>query len=104
MASSGVLKVVCVVVVFMAALLLGGAKASLQCHQYADDLLPCIPYVQINSGVPAEMCCNGIRTVYTKNQITRIDIARCILKLKGEESLGDYHFALGLPDRCGVVG
>ncbi|KAK9920245.1 hypothetical protein M0R45_028803 [Rubus argutus] len=103
MASSSVLKVVCVVVLFMAALFFGGAKASLQCHQYADDLRPCIPYVQ-NSGVPAEMCCNGIRTVYTKYQITRIDIARCLLTLNGEVTSGDYHVALGLPDRCGVVG
>ncbi|KAK9939244.1 hypothetical protein M0R45_015947 [Rubus argutus] len=103
MASSGVLKVVCAMVLFMAALFLSGAKASIPCRILGDDLQPCIPYLAYGS-VPSEECCNGLKSVYDKDHTTRVDIANCLTKLQREASLGSYHFALGLPDKCGLVG
>lgn len=103
MASSGVLKVVCAVALLMAALFLCGAKASVQCRHLADDLRPCIPYVQ-NNGVPDEMCCNGIKTVYNRDQTTRQDIANCLRQLNNDANTRTIPLALGLPDRCGIVG
>ncbi|KAK9920244.1 hypothetical protein M0R45_028802 [Rubus argutus] len=103
MASSGVRKVVCVVVLFMAAMFLSGAKASIPCRILGDDLKPCIPYLYYGS-IPSEECCNGLKSVYNKDQTTRVDIANCLLKLKSEASVGDYHIAFGLPHKCGIVG
>ncbi|KAK9920243.1 hypothetical protein M0R45_028801 [Rubus argutus] len=103
MASSGVLKVVCVVALLMAALFLCGVKASVQCRHLADDLQPCTPYVQ-NGGVPEEMCCNGIKTIYNRGQTTRQDIANCLRQLNNDANTQTIPLALGLPDRCGIVG
>ncbi|PRQ42706.1 putative plant lipid transfer protein/Par allergen [Rosa chinensis] len=104
MASSGVVKVVCVVVLFMAALFLGGAKAFLQCPKLVDDLKPCIPYLE-EGGTPMAVCCNGIKTIYDKDLATLQDIAKCLEKLITDAFTGTFsRRASGLPRICGILG
>ncbi|KAM5560666.1 non-specific lipid-transfer protein 3 [Rosa sericea] len=104
MASSGVVKVVCVVVLFMAAMFLGGAKAFVQCRNLEDDLKPCIPYIK-QGGIPMEICCNGIKTIYDKELVTLQDIAKCLENLITDAFTGTFfRRASGLPDICGILG
>ncbi|XP_050383561.1 non-specific lipid-transfer protein 1-like [Argentina anserina] len=105
MAFSGVLKVVCLVVLSMAALSFGGGKAAITCGQVVNKLMPCVPYVQ-TGGTPAANCCNGIRTLngMAKTTPDRQGVCNCLKQaITGIPYTGaNTGLAAGLPAKCGV--
>ncbi|PRQ42705.1 putative plant lipid transfer protein/Par allergen [Rosa chinensis] len=105
MAFSRVLKVICLVVLSVAALWFGDAKAAITCGQVVNKLMPCVAYVQ-NGGTPAVGCCSGIKTLYGMAQTTpdRQSVCNCLKQaVAGIPYTGaNAGLAAGLPGKCGV--
>ncbi|XP_062005390.1 non-specific lipid-transfer protein 1-like [Rosa rugosa] len=105
MACSRAFMLLCMVVVSMAALLLGGAKATITCSQVVNKLTPCISYLE-KGGTPASGCCSGIKTLYSTAHTTADlqGVCNCL-----KEKISSIHysssnvrFAAGLPAKCGI--
>ena len=104
MASSPVIKLVCLAVFFLA-LGVPKAKAAVTCNQVVNSLMPCVSYVMNGGNVPAQ-CCNGIRSLYGQAQTTpdRQAVCSCIKNAVNGIPASGYtlNLAAGLPAKCGV--
>ncbi|MBA0740559.1 hypothetical protein Gogos_013754, partial [Gossypium gossypioides] len=69
MASSGVLKLVSMILIVCMAVMGApkAAKAAITCSDVVSHLIPCLSYVQ-NGGTPAAACCSGVKTLYGQAQ------------------------------------
>ncbi|MBA0817593.1 hypothetical protein Gohar_027954 [Gossypium harknessii] len=107
MASSGVLKLVSMILIVCMAVMGApkAAKAAITCSDVVSHLIPCLSYVQ-NGGTPAAACCSGVKTLYGQAQTSpdRQDVCKCIKSAVNGMPYTDYNLnlAAGLPAKCGL--
>ncbi|KAA8517650.1 hypothetical protein F0562_015124 [Nyssa sinensis] len=102
MASSGLLKVACVV--FMCMLVTAPhAQAAITCGTVATSLAPCLGYLKNGGAVPVN-CCNGVRGLNNaaKTAADRQTACNCLKSAAGSISGVNLANAANLPGKCGV--
>ncbi|XP_061370758.1 non-specific lipid-transfer protein 1-like [Gastrolobium bilobum] len=109
MASSIMVKVVCLAIVFLA---LGPTspkvQAAVTCDQVQNNLTPCITYVLYGGSTVPAQCCNGVKSLYGMAQTTpdRKTVCNCIKNAVSSSGFTYSNFnlnnAAGLPKKCGV--
>ncbi|KAL2479341.1 Non-specific lipid-transfer protein 3 [Abeliophyllum distichum] len=104
MASSGIVKAMCLVLIAVA-LVAPLAEAAITCGTVVSSLSPCLPYLQGRNGnaVPAA-CCGGIESLYSAAKTTpdRQSVCNCLKSLAGSYKGINFDKAAGLPGKCGV--
>ncbi|KAL2500307.1 Non-specific lipid-transfer protein 4 [Forsythia ovata] len=103
MASSGIVKAMCLVLIAVA-LVAPLAEAAISCGTVAGSLRPCLGYVQGGGNVVPPPCCSGIRSLYASAKTTadRQSICNCLKSLAASYKGINFSKASGLPGKCGV--
>ncbi|KAL2500379.1 Non-specific lipid-transfer protein 3 [Forsythia ovata] len=103
MASSGIVKAMCLVVITVA-LVAPLAEAAVSCSPVVTSLKPCFSYVQGGNIVIPAACCDGIKSLYGAAKTTpyRQAVCNCLKSLAGSSSGINFNKAAGLPGKCGV--
>ncbi|KAL2479346.1 Non-specific lipid-transfer protein 3 [Abeliophyllum distichum] len=103
MASSGIVKAMCFVLIAVA-LVAPLAEAAISCGAVVGSLRPCLGYVQNSSPIVPPACCNGIRGLYAsaKTPADRRSICYCLKSLASSYKGINFNKAAGLPGKCGV--
>ncbi|KAL2500305.1 Non-specific lipid-transfer protein 3 [Forsythia ovata] len=102
MASSGIVKAMCLVLIAVA-LVAPLAEAAISCGMVVSDLAPCLSYLRGGNDIPAA-CCGGIKSLYGAAKTTpdRQAVCNCLKSLAGSYSSINFNKAAGLPGKCGV--
>lgn len=107
MASSGVLKLVSMILIVCMAVMgaTKSAKAAISCSDVINHLVPCVSYVQ-NGGTPPAACCNGVKTLYGEAQTSadRQSVCKCIKSAVNgmPYTNNNLNLAASLPAKCGL--
>lgn len=102
MASSGMVKVACVVLMCMV-VSAPSAQAAISCGTVVSNLAPCLSYLRNGGAVPAQ-CCNGVKSLFNAANTTpdRQQACKCMKSTAGTVSGIDLNNASTLPSKCGV--
>ncbi|KAA8517651.1 hypothetical protein F0562_015125 [Nyssa sinensis] len=102
MASSGLLKVACVVLMCML-VTAPYAQAAISCGTVTTKLAPCLGYLRNGGTVPAN-CCNGVKALNNLAKTTpdRQAACNCLKSASGSISGLNLSNAASLPGKCGV--
>ncbi|CAI9758844.1 unnamed protein product [Fraxinus pennsylvanica] len=102
MASSGIVKAMCLVLITVA-LVAPLAEAAVSCNTVVGSLKPCFPYV-MGGNMVSPACCGGIKSLYGAAKTTpdRQSVCSCLKSLVGSNKSIDFGKAAGLPGKCGV--
>ena len=102
MASSGMVKVACVVLMCMV-VSAPSAQAAISCATVVSKLAPCLGYLRSGGPVPAQ-CCNGVRSLNNAATTTpdRQQACKCMKSTASTVSGIDINNASTLPSKCGV--
>ncbi|PPR85019.1 hypothetical protein GOBAR_AA35685 [Gossypium barbadense] len=107
MASSGVLKLVSMILIVCMTVMSApkAAKAAITCSDVVNHLIPCSSYVQ-NGGTPAAACCSGVKALYGEAQTSpdRQNVCKCIKSAVNgiPYTSNNLNLAAGLPAKCGL--
>ncbi|KAK9289542.1 hypothetical protein L1049_007698 [Liquidambar formosana] len=103
MATSGFLKIACMVLIMCMVVVAPGAEAAITCGQVTSSLAPCITYLR-SGGTPSASCCNGVKSLNNAAKTTadRQAACNCLKSAAGSISGINYGLAAGLPGKCGV--
>ncbi|XP_062094665.1 non-specific lipid-transfer protein 1-like [Humulus lupulus] len=101
MASSSVVKLLCMVV--MAMVVAAPVANAITCGQVSSSVGPCINYLKSGGVVPAA-CCNGIRSLNSaaKTPADRQTACKCLQSASSSIKGLNLNLAAGLPGKCGI--
>uniref|UniRef100_A0A803R8U7 Non-specific lipid-transfer protein n=1 Tax=Cannabis sativa TaxID=3483 RepID=A0A803R8U7_CANSA len=102
MASSSVVKVLCLVVLAMV-VASPVVHATITCGQVTSSLAPCLSYLKVGGAVP-DGCCNGIKSLSgaAKTPADRQAACKCLKSAASSIKGVNFNLASGLPGKCGV--
>ncbi|XP_019186250.1 PREDICTED: non-specific lipid-transfer protein 1-like [Ipomoea nil] len=97
-------KAAWMVVVAVAAMMVGLNAQSMSCGTVVTDLYPCLDYVRNGGAVPMN-CCDGIRSLYRSAATTadRQTVCNCMKNAAGSVPGVRLDLAAALPQKCGVT-
>ncbi|KAK9289796.1 hypothetical protein L1049_007956 [Liquidambar formosana] len=103
MATSGFLKIACMVLIMCMVVVAPGAEAAITCGLVTSKLTPCVSYLR-SGGAPLAACCNGVKFLKNAAKTTpdRRTACKCLKAAAPSVSGINYGFAAGLPRKCGV--
>ncbi|CAK9144472.1 unnamed protein product [Ilex paraguariensis] len=103
MASSGIVKLACVVLMCMVVAAPYG-EAAISCGTVASDLAPCISYLRGIGGQVPPRCCTGVQSLYRAATTTadRQQACNCMKAAAGSVKDINLSLAAGLPAKCNV--
>ncbi|KAH7866970.1 hypothetical protein Vadar_027309 [Vaccinium darrowii] len=102
MATSGMVKLACVVLMCMV-VTAPQAQAAISCGTVVASLTPCLSYLRNGGQVPVP-CCNGVRSLYgaAKTTADRQTACSCLKTASGSVTGVNLGNAANLPKNCGV--
>ncbi|XP_010253094.1 PREDICTED: non-specific lipid-transfer protein 1-like [Nelumbo nucifera] len=103
MASSGVVKVACLVVAVMVIAAPHQEVAAITCGQVVSSIAPCLNYLQKGGAVPPA-CCSGVKSLNSAAKTTpdRQTACNCLKSAAVSNPSIQAGLASSLPAKCGV--
>ncbi|KAJ1408579.1 Plant lipid transfer protein/Par allergen [Sesbania bispinosa] len=108
MASSLVVKMVCLAIVCVALSVTIPKAQAVTCGQVANNLMPCVSYIMYGGNQVPVQCCNGVRNLngMAQTKTDRKTVCTCIKNAVSSSGFSystfNLNLAAGLPKKCGV--